>query len=549
MSNDTQSTGSSNGSTPNGRTPSWAPPGEGWVGSGAAGQQHRDAHGSHDPYRAAPTGQQTAQQPGAQQTAPQVPVGPYAGGQQGQGGQHGQPVQHSAYAGTPYGGTAPYAGTPYGGGTATADRPGETPWYGTPTGPDGGGDGTGSTPGGRKHRKGPGWGGVVAVAAIAALLGSGIAFAAARGMDQTAPALAATTSGGSGGSGGSSASGSAGSVPVGTPVDWGTVAQRVEPSVVTIQVSDGQTGGEGTGIIFDTEGHVVTNNHVATAATGSSAQIRIILSDGRVYQGKIAGTDPATDLAVIQIENAPNDLTPATFGNSDDVKVGENVMAIGNPLGLSDTVTTGIISATDRPVTTQASESQQSQADPFGFNRGQQTQPDPVVTNALQTDAAINPGNSGGPLVNGNGEVLGINSSIASTSDGSGQAGSIGLGFAIPGNEVKRVATELVQDGSAQHARLGVELGQDGTATVDGTTRQAAVVANVPSGTAAEQAGIKAGDAITAVDGDAVSGAESLTAQIRSRAPGQQVQLTVVRDGKQQTITATLGTAPSSSQG
>jgi len=545
MSNDTQSTGGSNGSGAlNGRTPSWAPPGEGWVGSGAAGQQHRDAHGSHDPYRAAPTGQQTAQHPGAQQTAPQVPVGPYAGGQQGQGG------QHSAYAGTPYGGTAPYAGTPYGGGTATADRQGGTPWYGTPTAPDGTGDGSGSTPGGRKDRRGPGWGGVVAVAAIAALLGGGIAFGAARGLDQTSPApTAITSSSGSGGSGGSSASGSAGSVPVGTPVDWGTVAQKVEPSVVTIQVSDGQTGGEGTGVIFDTEGHVVTNNHVATAATGTNAQIRIILSDGRVYQGKIAGTDPATDLAVIQIENAPNDLTPATFGNSDDVKVGENVMAIGNPLGLSDTVTTGIISATDRPVTTQASESQQSQPDPFGFNRGQQTQPDPVVTNALQTDAAINPGNSGGPLVNGNGEVLGINSSIASTSDGSGQAGSIGLGFAIPGNEVKRVATELVQDGTAEHARLGVELGQDDTATVDGTTRQAAVVANVPSGTAAEQAGIRAGDAIIAVDGDAVSGAESLTAQIRSRAPGQQVQLTVVRDGQQQDITATLGTAPANSQG
>jgi len=532
MSNDTQSTGGSNGSgATNGRTPSWAPPGEGWVGSGAAGQQHRDGHGSHDPYRA----------PAGQQTAPQVPVGPYAGGQQGQGG------QHAAHAGTPYGGTAPYAGTPYGGGAATADRQGGTPWYGTPTAPDGTGDGGGSTPGGRKDRRGPGWGGVVAVAAIAALLGGGIAFGAARGLDETSPAPTAVTS--SGGSGGSSASGSTGSVPVGTPVDWGTVASRVEPSVVTIQVSDGQTGGEGTGVIFDTEGHVVTNNHVATAATGSNAQIRIILSDGRVYQGEIAGTDPATDLAVIQIQDAPADLTPATFGDSDDVQVGENVMAIGNPLGLSDTVTTGIISATDRPVTTQASESQQSQPDPFGFNRGQQTQADPVVTNALQTDAAINPGNSGGPLVDGNGEVLGINSSIASTSDGSGQAGSIGLGFAIPGNEVKRVATELVQDGTAEHARLGVELGQDDTATVDGTTRQAAVVANVPSGTAAEQAGIRAGDAIIAVDGDAVSGAESLTAQIRSRAPGQQVQLTVVRGGQQQDITATLGTAPASSQG
>ncbi|TNM64256.1 PDZ domain-containing protein [Streptomyces sp. NP160] len=414
-------------------------------------------------------------------------------------------------------------------------------WYGAPGADPNGGGGSGTSTSTR-GRRGPSWGGVVAVAAVAALLSGGIAFAGAKATDQTAaPASASSTLGGSSG-GSSSSGGTAGeSVPIGSSVDWGTVAQSVEPSVVTIQVSDGQTGGEGTGVIYDTSGHVVTNNHVATAATGTNAQIRIILSDGRVYQGKIAGTDPSTDLAVIQIQNAPSDLKPATFGDSSQAAVGQNVMAIGNPLGLQDTVTTGIISATDRPVTTQASESEQQQADPFGFNQQQQSDTT-VVTNALQTDAAINPGNSGGPLVDAKGQVIGINSSIASTSDGSGTAGSIGLGFAIPGNEVNRVAKELIENGKAEHARLGVSMTSESSiATVDGTSRQAAEVAEVVQGGAAASAGIQQGDFITAVDGTSVTSAESLTAQIRSRAPGDTVTLTVVRGGQQQDIKVQLG--------
>ncbi|MEH3076120.1 MAG: trypsin-like peptidase domain-containing protein [Quadrisphaera sp.] len=491
MSHDTQSAGSG---TPNGQTPSWAPPGEGWVGSGQTGPQP-----TRDPYRSAPTAPQPAWQDG----------------------QHGQHAQ----------GGHQFSGQ------GSSDH---AAWYGTPSSdPDGGaGSGTGT---GAGQRRGPGWGGVVAIAAIAALIAGGGAFGAARLSDQTAaPASASSSIGGSGGGTADNGGSAAQAVPLDQAVNWSQVAQKVEPSVVTIQVSNGQTGGEGTGIILDKEGHVVTNNHVATAA-GADGQIRIILSDGTIYQGKITGTDPSTDLAVIQIQNPPSNLTPATFGDSSKVVVGQNVMAIGNPLGLQDTVTTGIISATDRPVTTQASESQQSQPDPFGFN--QQQQPDTtVVTNALQTDAAINPGNSGGPLVDASGQVIGVNSSIASTSDGSGQAGSIGLGFAIPGNEVKRVATELVQNGKAEHARLGVTMtSESGTATANGTTRQAAVVAEVASGGAAAAAGIQKGDAITAVDGTPVTSAESLTAQIRSRAPGDTVTLQVVRNGQQQDIQVKLG--------
>lgn len=489
MSHDTQSTGSG---TPNGQTPSWAPPGEGWVGSGHTGPQQ-----ARDPYRSAPT----------------APQPTWQDGQHAQGGHQ-------------FGG--------HGSGDHTA-------WYGTPAAdPAGGGGHSTTTP--TRERRGPGWAGVVAIAAVAALIGGSAAFAGARLTDQTAaPASASSSIGGSGGGTADNGGSAAQAVPLDQAVNWSQVAQRVEPSVVTIQVSNGQTGGEGTGIILDKEGHVVTNNHVATAA-GANGEIRIILSNGGIYQGKITGTDPSTDLAVIQIQNPPSDLTPATFGDSGKVVVGQNVMAIGNPLGLQDTVTTGIISATDRPVTTQAEESQQSQqSDPFGFNQQQQSD-STVVTNALQTDAAINPGNSGGPLVDASGQVIGVNSSIASTSDGSGQAGSIGLGFAIPGNEVKRVADELVQTGKAEHARLGVTMtSESGTATANGTTRQAAVVADVASGGAASAAGLQKGDAITAVDGTPVTSAESLTAQIRSRAPGDTVTLQVVRNGQQQDIPVKLG--------
>ncbi len=390
----------------------------------------------------------------------------------------------------------------------------------------------------RPRRRGPGWGGVLGSAVLAAVLAAGGTAAVLTAVDDPADAassVAVTTPAAATGSAFGSGTGSTASVPLTGAVDWNTVADAVRPSVVTIQVSSGaggpagSAGGEGTGVVLDAEGHVLTNAHVATAA-GAGADIRVALSDGRLYGATTVGTDASTDLAVLSITGAPDDLVPAAFGSSDAVEVGQQVMAVGNPLGLSDTVTTGIISATDRPVTTSDSGSG-AQRVPGTSGQGSE----PVVTNALQTDAAINPGNSGGPLVDAAGTVIGINSSIASST-----GASVGLGFAIPGDEAQRIASELVTDGTAAHAQLGVGL-QDGTATADGQARQSADVATVVAGSPAAGAGLAAGDQVTAVDGEAVAGAESLTAQVREHAPGDEVELTVVRDGAVIQVAVVLG--------
>jgi putative serine protease PepD len=279
---------------------------------------------------------------------------------------------------------------------------------------------------------------------------------------------------------------------------------------------------------------------VAGAAGGG--QISVVLSDGRTYAATIAGRDPATDLAVITLQSPPPDLKAATFGNSTAVKVGDPVMAVGNPLGLSDTVTTGIVSALNRPVTTSSSEQNDT---PFGGGRAQAEQ---VVTNAIQTDAAVNPGNSGGALVDAGGRVIGITSSIASLgASASGQSGSIGLGFAIPINEAKAVAEQLAEGKTVEHAYLGVTLA-DGTATVDGARRQAAVVGQVSSGTPAAKAGLEAEDAVVAVDGRAIDGADSLVAQVRALRPGTKITLTVVRDGDARQVQVTLAERPANDQ-
>jgi putative serine protease PepD len=320
--------------------------------------------------------------------------------------------------------------------------------------------------------------------------------------------------------------------------DWGAVARAVEPSVVSVQVNSQSGSGEGSGVILDKDGRIVTNNHVVANAR-NGAKLQVVLNDGRIYQATVVGTDPSTDLAVIKMTQPPNDLTPATLGTSSSVSVGDPVMAVGNPLGLAGTVTTGIVSATDRP-TTAMSGSQ----DP---TRGQGER---VVTNAIQTDAAVNPGNSGGALVNARGEVIGIPSSIATLSTGgafgqSGQSGSIGLGFAIPVDEVKDVSGQLVKGGTVAHAWLGVTP-QDGTVAADGATRDAAVIKEIISGAPAEQAGLKVNDAVIKVDGEGVNSALSLVGQLRERQAGATVTLTVIRDGKPSDIKVVLGTRPAS---
>ncbi len=311
-------------------------------------------------------------------------------------------------------------------------------------------------------------------------------------------------------------SGSSSSTP-----DWEAVAAAVRPSVVAIKVRINGGLAEGSGVVIDAKGHIITNNHVVSGAVNGG--ITVTLSDGRVYDATVVGTDPTTDLAVVALTNPPNDLVPATIGNSDKVKVGEPVMAVGNPLGLSSTATTGIVSALDRPVTTTDGGT-------------------PVVTNAIQIDAAINPGNSGGPLFNAQGEVVGITSSIASLSQSSG---SIGLGFAIPSNLVDRIGAELLATGTAQHARLGVTLA-DGQATADGVTRTGAEIKSVVAGTPAAKSGLQVGDVIVAIDGEPVGGMDAAAATVRALAPGQSVTLTVVRGSKAFTVDVTLGTMPAS---
>jgi putative serine protease PepD len=261
--------------------------------------------------------------------------------------------------------------------------------------------------------------------------------------------------------------------------------------------------------------------------------MQVALSDARVFGAALVGADPATDLAVIRIESAPEDLEPLPFGDSEAVRVGQPVMAVGNPLGLSHTVTLGIVSALDRPVTTQNEAG--SPAD----------QGVPVVTNAIQTDAAVNPGNSGGALVDAGGRLVGVNSSIATLgASAEGQGGSIGLGFAIPAGQAQWVSRALIDAGSVRHAYLGVSP-QDAVAEINGVRREVAGISEVIRDTPAARGGLRAGEAVAAVDGETVASAESLVAQIREREPGTKVVLTVVdRGGDTRDVSVEFGTRP-----
>jgi putative serine protease PepD len=424
--------------------------------------------------------------------------------------------------------------------------PPTTPVIDTPTPPA---TDTGSTTGmpaatGRREPSRPGWVGAVAVAAGAAILASLGTVGALNAFGSPADAATSSTS--------ASASQSAPLVKGSTTApNWVATAAAVKPSVVSVRVqtADG-SGDEGSGVVLDTTGRVLTNNHVVAAGAGSGATISVVLQDGRTYKATIVGTDPSTDLAVLAVQQPPRDLVPATFADSAQVKVGDPVMAIGNPLGLSSTTTTGVVSALNRPVTTaaeapqQAPQQQDPQQAPQGGAGQAQPQGEQVVTDAIQTDAAVNPGNSGGALVDSGGRVIGITSSIASlgASQG-GQAGSIGLGFAIPANEAKDVAQQLINGGRVQHAYLGVTLA-DGTASLDGAERSAAVVGTVTAGSPAAKGGLQAKDAIIAVDGRPLEGANSLVAQVRSQRPGGTVDLTVVRGDKQQVLHLTLAAKP-----
>ena len=318
----------------------------------------------------------------------------------------------------------------------------------------------------------------------------------------------------------------AASVPAGSVEQ---VAMKVVPSVVKLEVKQGRSTEEGSGVILSADGLILTNNHVVAGAAdpappggaASRAVTKVTFHDGRNAEFTVIGTDPGSDIAVVRARNV-SELTPITVGSSADLRVGQDVVAIGSPLGLAGTVTTGIISALNRPVAA------------GGDARNQNT-----VLDAIQTDAAINPGNSGGALVNMNGELVGINSAIATlgASAGGPQGGSIGLGFAIPVDQAKRIADELIQTGTASRASLGVQVGND--ADVDG-----ARIVEVSGDGAAAAAGLPSDVVVTRLDDRVISSADALVAAVRSKAPGDKVTLTY-RDagGREQTLEVTLGRA------
>ena len=317
--------------------------------------------------------------------------------------------------------------------------------------------------------------------------------------------------------------------------DWTATAAAIKDAVVAIKVEGSNKQGQGSGVIIDAKGHIVTNNHVVSGA-GQGAKLSVTIGD-KTYSAKVVGTDPSTDLAVLKLENPPSNLTVASWGDSSKLKVGQPVMAVGNPLGLSDTVTTGIVSALNRPVTTQAVND--NNVDDTNFNS--QRDSDVVVTSAIQTNAAINPGNSGGALVDSSGALVGITSSIASlASNGSssGQSGNIGIGFAIPSTQVKSVVEQLIANGTVKHPQLGIRA-SNGTSG----TQLGAKVEDVTQGSAAAQAGLQKGDLITAIDGTPVVGSESLVAQVRSYEVGKEVTLKVLRGSETLELKVTLGTA------
>ena len=375
---------------------------------------------------------------------------------------------------------------------------------------------------GSKRRRGPGWFALVASVVVASLLGAGGAVGAIKALDArdggaSQRSSAAPTAIATGGT--TKTVNSAGQAP-----DWEAVSAAVSNAVVSIAVATDKGEALGSGVIFDKEGHIITNNHVVAGAS----KIQVTLADGRVYDAETTGTDPATDLAVIQLKNAPDNLTVAQLGDSDKLATGQDVMAIGNPLGLSSTVTTGIISALDRPVVNSQSEDGSSGS--------------AVYTNAIQIDAAINPGNSGGPLFDEKGRVIGITSSIATmgnSSSGEGGSGSIGIGFAIPVKLADKVAKQLIESGAATHAYLGVNL-QTGSAKVDGETRGGAKIISVEGGSPADKAGLKRDDVVIAIDGKTTSQGSALTGYVRQYSANDKVKLAVIRDSKKQDIDVTL---------
>ena len=424
-------------------------------------------------------------------TQPQQNNGNPFANQSGQNGQNGQQPQQGGL----FGFGTPGTGTPNGQGPTQPGQPGQ--------------------PGPAKQGMSKTASNIliaVVAAVLAAALCLGLGYGALTSGLITLPTSNSLSNVSSNKSGSGSATAKSGEAP-----DWQTVASDVSGSVVSIQTALSNGTAKGSGVVISDKGYIATNNHVISGAQ----QIQVTLASGAVYSAKVVGTDTTTDLAVIKLDNPPSDLKVAEFADSDDLAVGESVMAIGNPLGYDDTATTGIVSALNRPVTVTDDDN------------------NAIVTNAVQIDAAINPGNSGGPTFNAAGQVIGINSSIASTASSSGTAGSIGIGFAIPSNLVKRVTNEIIDNGSVKHVVLGITI-KSSSVEADGVTRGCAQVQAVTDGGPASKAGVKAGDSIVAFNGKAVNNNYSLLGYVRASAMGDKVKLTVVRGGNTMDLEVTL---------
>jgi len=395
--------------------------------------------------------------------------------------------------------------------------------------------------------------GMVAVAAIAALVGGGVG--------------AGVYAGVTGGAGGpASRQGPVGTNVMINDVDNATVisgvAATVAPSVVTLSVNGGQASGSGSGVVLSEDGYILTNAHVATLS-GATAEpsIRVQSYDGRLFDATLVGSDPIADLAVVKVD-ADVEFQPAEFADSDELNVGDTTIAIGAPLGLSNTVTSGVVSALNRSITVASSAAPESEEapdapqpdapdgwGPFDFwefdngpDRGSAPVSSTIALPVIQTDAAINPGNSGGALLDEDGKVIGINVAIASTGNtGSSTAGSIGVGFAIPANLAQRVASELIENGTASHGLLGATVADvTDDRAIDSDVVGASIQSVTPDG-AAEQAGLKQGDVVVEFEGLPITGKTDLTAQVRVLPGGAEAELVYVRDGERTTTTVTLG--------
>lgn len=302
---------------------------------------------------------------------------------------------------------------------------------------------------------------------------------------------------------------------------WAAVAERAGLSVVSVRAGGDQGTSQGSGVIWDAKGHIVTNHHVV----GDSADIKVIIGN-KSYRAKVIGSDPTTDLAVLRIAALPRDVTPIELATPDSVSIGDDVMAIGSPLGLDGSYTTGIVSALNRPVTT---------------GKGDENR---VTTNAIQTSAPLNPGNSGGALVNDRGELIGINSSIATL--GKIRSGSIGIGFAIPSGLVEQITNELIATGNVEHAWLGVTAVDGEAPLVDGSLQLGAEVKDIDPSGPCHDSGLKSGDLITRINDTTITESAMLVGEVRTYLAGETVQVEVLREGRLMTFDITLAAVPKS---